>query len=228
MRVPVGMFDGNAGLNKGHAFIDPATGTPLSLDELLAAEGASFASISAAQAITEAYWFGRIEVAGKTYVWRPSSVANDTTGQVAIRPSALGASDPGRFERASESFCLQLPFTFATADGAALFTVPTGWRLLVNRPFYDVSISFTGGTGSTIGVSSSNTVYSTKGDILGGAAGDAAANLTAGFRAGTIGTDIASQGIVVLIVNDTIRHDRITSVFTAGAATLIVPVVRAA
>lgn len=114
-------------------------------------------------------------------------------------------------------YTLAFPVDFTKADAAVLFTVPTGLRVQINRPFWEVTTAWTGGASSAIGISSSNANYNTKGDLLGGASGDVAAGLTAGFK-GTIGAKAASQGVIVLVAGDTIRFDRIVSVFTAGVA----------
>lgn len=122
-------------------------------------------------------------------------------------------------------FTLTLPVTFNTADAAVLYTVPNGVRLSVERAFWEPTVSWTGGTASAIGASSSNASYSTKGDLLGGAAGDVAAGLVstgAPFK-GTIGAKAATQGVIVLVAGDTIRFDRIASAFTAGAGNIHIP-----
>lgn len=120
---------------------------------------------------------------------------------------------------------IALPVSFTTADAAALFTVPAGLRLSVGRAFWEPLVSFTGGASSAIGLSSSNVSFNTKGDLLGGVAGDVAAGLTfaAPFFKGTIGAKAASVGVIVLIGGDTIRFDRITSIFTAGSGLAHVP-----
>jgi hypothetical protein len=123
-------------------------------------------------------------------------------------------------------FVLTFPVTFNTADAAVLYTVPAGVRVSVERAFWEPTTSWTGGTASAIGVSSSNTNYTTKGDLLGGATGDVAAGLVstgAPFK-GTIGAKAATQGVIVLVAGDTIRFDRITSAFTAGAGNVHIPV----
>ncbi len=120
---------------------------------------------------------------------------------------------------------LKLPISFNTADGAVLFTVPAGHFLRVNRSYWNVQSAFTGGSSSTIGLSSSNAAYATKGDVLGGAAGDAQAALGAGIRGGTLGAKFASNGVILLSPGDTIRFDRITSAFTAGSGYAMVEVV---
>lgn len=125
----------------------------------------------------------------------------------------------GTWQRGSlgERVALKLAIAFGTADAAVLYTVPAGQRLLVERCFWEVVTGFTGGASSAIGLSSSQTGNTTKGDIHGGAAGDVAATLTAGAKPGTVGVDLASSGVVILEAGATIRFDRITSAFTAGA-----------
>ena len=100
-----------------------------------------------------------------------------------------------------------------------LFTVPTGVRLAIHRAGWDVDTSWTGGSSSAIGLSSSNAAYNTKGDIQGGAGGDLAAAMTGpGFRGGSaIGAKFATNGFIVLVGGDTIRFDRIVSAYTAGS-----------
>jgi len=112
---------------------------------------------------------------------------------------------------------LKLAIGFATADAAVLFQVPSDVRLAIERVWWEVVTGFTGGTSSAIGVSSSATGYTTKGDLLGGSGGDVAATLVAGHKGGTIGTDFGSNGVIVLPGGSTLRFDRIASVFTAGA-----------
>jgi hypothetical protein len=116
---------------------------------------------------------------------------------------------------------LALPVTFNTTDAAVLFTVPTGFRVMIRETFWEVTTPFTGGVSSTIGLSSSNANYNTKGDLLGGAAGDAAAVLvaTGALAKGAAGAKMGPPRRVVLVAGDTIRFDRITSAFTAGVAT---------
>lgn len=112
---------------------------------------------------------------------------------------------------------LALPIAFGTADAATLFTVPAGVRMFVHRMFWEVSVGFTGGVSSTIGVSSDATGYTTKGDLLGGASGDAAATLVAGLTGGTLGAKFGSNGVIIIPATKILRFDRITSAFTAGS-----------
>lgn len=129
-------------------------------------------------------------------------------------------STAGVWERlpAATAFALKLAVNFGTADAAVLFTVPTGKRMLIERTFWEVVTGFTGGSSSAIGLSSSQTAQSTKGDVLGGASGDVTATLgTAGVKGGTLGADFGTNGVIILEPGATIRFDRVTSVYTAGA-----------
>lgn len=113
---------------------------------------------------------------------------------------------------------LGLDITFATADAAVLYTVPANCRLAFLRGYWEVATGFSGGTNSAIGLSSSSSGHTTKGDLLGGAAGDLTATLGAAGRVifGTIGADVVAGGFA-LLPTETIRFDRIASVYTAGA-----------
>mgnify|MGYP000923886183 CR=1 FL=1 len=127
----------------------------------------------------------------------------------------------GRWLRDVGACELVFPFTFETADAAVHCALQAGCFLHVLEPSWMVSTSFTGGTSSTIGLSSNKTGFTSKGDLLGGAAGDAAANLTASAtvrRMGTIGAgfDTLAKRRVIWGPGDNFRHDRITSAFAAG------------
>lgn len=115
------------------------------------------------------------------------------------------------------AFALKLAVSYGTADAAVLLKVPADKRLLLERIFWEVTTAFSGGSSSAIGVSSSQTGYTTKGDLLGGASGDVAAALAAGVKGGTLGADFGSNGVVVLEPGAELRFDRVTSAFTAGA-----------
>jgi hypothetical protein len=148
-------------------------------------------------------------------------------------PTALTPFDPmlvggnaqelaNRFQWAAQPH-LKLAVGFALADAAVLYTIPTlpnGIAAVeLTSLFWEIGTSFAGGASSAIGVSSSNASYSTKGDLLGGATGDVAAGLLSTgltYKGGTIGAKYASNGKIMLIAGDTIRFDRITSIFTAG------------
>lgn len=126
-------------------------------------------------------------------------------------------------DNSAVAFHLKLPVGFALADAAVLFTVPTGKTISIVRCYWEVTTSFAGGTSSAIGVSSANAAYSTKGDILGGAAGDVAAMLvsTGSPYKGTLGPKMlmsaGTTSCVVLVAADVLRYDKVTSAFTSGA-----------
>ena len=112
---------------------------------------------------------------------------------------------------------ISLPFTFATANNAVLFTVPSGYRMQVVDAAWEPLVSMTGGTASAIGLGTSNAGYAAAGALLGGASGDVASGLTAVAATPlkrTIGSAIAAG--VWLVAGDTIRFNQITSQFTAG------------
>lgn len=130
--------------------------------------------------------------------------------------------------QAGQVFNLKMAIAFGTADATVLATLPTALagpkntatlRFRMISAHWEVVTSFTGGASSAIGLSSSNALYNTAGNLLGGASGDVAAGLvsTAPF-ASTVGAKFGtSGGIIVLNAGDTIIFNRITSAFTAGA-----------
>lgn len=126
---------------------------------------------------------------------------------------------------------LKLAFDFSTTDAAVLFTVPAltngASAIKLDSLFWEITTSFTGGSSSAIGISSSSALYNTKGDLLGGASGDLAAALVStggNLKSGTAGTKVVSTVKNFLVAGDTIRFDRIASAFTAGAGFLHVDV----
>lgn len=132
-------------------------------------------------------------------------------------PQGTMASDGTWSRNISANFALKIAIAYTLADAAVLLTVPTGKRLLLERTFWEVTTAWTGGSSSAIGLSSGATAYNTKGDLLGGASGDVLATLVAGVKGGTIGAKFGSNGIILLEPGATVRFDRITSAFTAGA-----------
>lgn len=174
-------------------------------------------------------------MAGRLFAWNPTcALAGDD--QLVIIPddramavdTLLAANLDGRWLAVPGQFVnLALPFTYATADAATLYTMPTGAAFKVEGLYWEVTTGFTGGSSSAIGVSttkSSPTNWSTKGDLLGGSGGDVAATLVAGARiAGTIGTDadtIAKMRGAIFEAAELFRFDRITSAFTAGVGSV--------
>lgn len=160
-------------------------------------------------------------------LWRfagASTQTADGASELVLAPDA----GSGRWVRANQSFTLRMAISKDTADAAHLCTIPEQMALrLTGFPYFEVTTGFTGGSSSTIGLSAS-AIATTKGDLLGGAAGEATAVLgTAGIKAGTVGPLIdtaAEQQAFFLKAADYLRFDRITSAYTAGAGFIHVPV----
>ena len=140
-------------------------------------------------------------------------------------PQVARAADGNVIRTGGESVYLRLPFTFATADGETLYTVPTGLTIAI-LPFcmWEVTAAFTGGTSSAIGISSDLAPHDAAGDIHGGASGDVLATLTAGYKRGTQGLSFtAAPNCVVLTGGKLIKFNRIASAFTAGSGFVHLP-----
>lgn len=149
------------------------------------------------------------------WVFSAASTAVDTTENFVLTPDA----GTGAWLRADTVVHLKIAIAFGTADAAVLFTVPAGFRLEMEKFFWEVTADWTGGTASAIGISSADAPHETQGDLLGGAVGDVAATLVAasGELQGTIGVSYSAAPLLaVLEATDTVRFDRITSAFTAG------------
>jgi hypothetical protein len=155
---------------------------------------------------------------GKRYRFR-SDGALTGDDQLVVTPDA----GTGRWQLLEGAVTLAIPFTSATADAAILYTFPTGSIFQLLTAFYVVSTTFAGGTNSGIGVSSSNlTGFTTKGDIIAETVAAALVS-TAAVTPGTIGAvmdTLTEQKTAIFTAGKTIRHDRTTSAFTSGAATL--------
>jgi len=150
------------------------------------------------------------------WMFNLASTAADATQNLVVTP---GDAAGGVWLRVDPIVDLKLPFAFGTADATALFTIPTGFKLRLERAYWEFIASMTGGASSAIGLSSTNAAYNTKGDLLGGAAGDVAATLVqtgSPYKGGTLGAKLGSNGIIVLVAGDAFRFDAITSAFTAG------------
>ena len=151
---------------------------------------------------------------GNFYVYDADSILTGDDALV-IAPT----NGPGLYLLAAGyNFDLAVAVAFGKADAAAHLTSPnTAFLAALGRSYWEVTADWTGGTASTIGASLSAAPHSTKGDVIGGSAGDADATLVAagGKLLGTIGTDVA--GGILWKGNVAVRHDRITSAFTAGA-----------
>lgn len=117
-----------------------------------------------------------------------------------------------------EKFYLRLPISYATADAEVLYTVPANRSIRIVDALWEVTTAWTGGTSAAIGLSSSLAPHDTAGDVHGGASGDVLATLVVGFKRGTVGVSIsAAPNCIVLTAASTIKFNRITSAFTAGA-----------
>jgi len=150
-----------------------------------------------------------------------------------VYPGLIGQS---LFDYGIVAVHLKLPFNFQTADAAALCTVPAGKILQILSAFWEVTTTFTTATAGAAGISSDDTNFSTKGDILGGTAGALVAFLVstgATYKTGLVGTKFgaiaaAAAGAVGAAANSAnqvvyipggkiIRYDQIAGTYTAGA-----------
>jgi hypothetical protein len=143
---------------------------------------------------------------------------------LSAKPADTLLANAGRWLRAPGlNNKLSLPFTFATADAAVLLALPAGCYIRPIDFYWTASVPFTGGASSAIGAGSNLATYTAKGALLGGAGGDVAATLIASAAAlGTAGSalgTVAGQRLLLGPTN-TVRFDRITSAFTAGAGTI--------
>lgn len=164
------------------------------------------------------------DTAGEISLWRfhASSTAADTSENLVAAPAA----GSGRWLRADKFVNLCLAADYTKADNATLFTVPVGARLRPLDAYWDITTTFAGGSSSAIGVHASPTGWATKGDILGGASGDLTATLvsTNTRKVGTKGAKQADGDFgLILVAADTLKFDRITSVYTSGAGNVRVP-----
>lgn len=207
----------NLGAGGAHLSPDGANGTPFLRDilrDVAGRNGANQATRAALKALGEQYRVDGLIITvidGSRWIWNATSTAADTSANLVLVPDDNPST--GRWLRMPGTIDLSLSFTFATTNGATLFTVPVGAFLWVPGGYWEITTLFSGGSSSAIGLSSS--AYATPGDLLGGAAGDVAAVVgTTGIRRGTIGTVIAAGAL--LKAADTVLFNRVTSAFTAG------------
>ncbi len=176
---------------------------------------------------------GRIELVRalkyRQFYWHPTSEL-DGDDQLVIIPNdrnsavdtALADDLPGRWLAVpGQVVDLALAVAYTLADGATIYTMPTGSALFLAPGYWQVTTSWAGGSSSSIGIDSDQTGLSTAGDIHGGSGGDVAATLSATggngagtFIAGTIGADIAAGAI--LLGGSLVRYQEIVSAFTSG------------
>ena len=175
---------------------------------------ATIAALKALAATDPAHVHGNVVLVDADGSEWTYSVSSTLTGDDIFVVTPTNAA--GRWLRKTGYVDLGLTIAFGTADAAILATLPAGARMKVMGGYWEVTTGFTGGTSSAIGISSSNSSgHTTKGDILGDSGGDVAATLVAGYPSGTIGADVAAG--LMMVAADTLRFDRITSAFTAGA-----------
>lgn len=197
----------------------PATGRWL---RLTPGGGTVVATLTALKAITAAVRYDGMtaQISADSSNWRFDASSSVTGENFFVATPAAGT---GRWLRTDKFVDLKIAIDKTMADAAVLYTVPTGFRLRPTNPFWEVGTAWSGGSSSAIGLSTSNAAGSTKGDLLGGSAGDVAATLLAAAICGTIGTTIGAPALV-LVAGNTIRYDKITSTFTAGDGYAHIPV----
>lgn len=137
-------------------------------------------------------------------------------------PQVHSEGTTNRVTNGGEVYQARVAISSDTADAEVLYTVPANLSaVLLLAAFWEVTTTFSGGSSSAIGLSSSLAPHDTAGDILGGATGDVAATLVStggAWKQGTVGTSLsAAPKLVVLTAGSTIKFNRITSAFTAGA-----------
>lgn len=149
------------------------------------------------------------------YYWSATSILT-ADDQLIIKPDDVTHPAAGRWLAQPMTLVdLAMPFTYATADGATLFTVPAGCYLRVVRGYWEVTTLFAGGSSSAIGLASDQIGHTSAGDLLGGSSGDVEATLIVGdYIEGTVGTDQAAG--IILAPGKLVTFERITSAFTSG------------
>lgn len=209
------------GFLSGGSCIVPGFGEPNLVALLENANGITLAEAKAASvASLTPIDQGIVVIAGARWKW---DAASTLTGDDILVTEITAAPAAGRFLRMPGYCELVLPFTYATADAAVLYTMPTGAYFKPDEFAWTVGTGFTGGSSSAIGVSTTKSGMTTKGDLLGGASGDVAATLVAGsYILGTIGPkwDAVSERRQMWAPADIFRFDRITSAFTAGSGSV--------
>lgn len=129
------------------------------------------------------------------------------------RPLALG-----HWIRTDALIHVKLPVSFQTADAAALIKAPTGRSYELSNIFWETTQNWVdGGPPPAIGISADTAPLDTKGDLLGGMTGSRSAELTTAVKYSAEPPGPGGGGVVIIEPDVTIRFDRITSVFAAGA-----------
>jgi hypothetical protein len=191
--------------------------TPAATAALSPTPVASVATMQALTSATNGQTFLTLD-AGQIWRYAAASVLTSDVGPTLVA-TAIGIGS-GAFLRVDRAVTISAAETFATAVSAVLYTVPAGFRLTIASSFHNVTTSWTGGSSSAIGASSSNAGANTAGDLLGGSGGDVAATLvsTGQYAKGTAGAKIGTPS-ATLVGGDTIIFNRVVSTFTAGAGT---------
>lgn len=181
---------------------------------------AAMQALSASQVTDGQLFMSKVD--GSLWRYVAASVLTSDTGTSAgpVLVATATTAGVGAFLRIDNDLDISLAIGFGTADAAVLYTVPAGYKLRLTRIYWEVTTSFTGGTSSAIAINSSNANFNSNGDLLAGTGGDVAATLVSTgspYKGGTLGTKYGSNGVIVLVGGDTVKFQRITSVFTAGA-----------
>ncbi len=159
-----------------------------------------------------------------------SASTDDNQSQLIVVPAVNAAA--GRWARCDQKIDLILPFTFATADRATLYTnaAEHTLSLLLDECLWETTAAFSGGVATRIALSvNSGPIADTTGNLMGGAAGDGiGTNPTlndAQFWKPTagLGTGAGAIAMVLRAAGDVILFNRVASVFTAGAGRAHVP-----
>jgi hypothetical protein len=156
-----------------------------------------------------------------------STSPDNNQSQLIVVPGTNPAS--GKWMRWDLCFDLVIPVGFANTDNQSMVVVPTGMTLQPHpNVILEVTTLWAGGVASTIGLSfSTPSLGRTKGNLAGGAAGNAGFTSTF-FAAMTLGSQFApglAQG-VILPPASIIAFDRIASAFTSGAGNFHLPCFR--
>lgn len=144
-----------------------------------------------------------------------STPSKSPFGHPQVHANASGVEE----NNGGDLYAIKIAVDYTLADATVLFTVPFRSVMIPDSAFVEVTTGFTGGTSSAVGISSSQTAYTTKGMLMGGSAGLLTAVIgTATIVRGTQGTGItASPNVIVLEKGATIRWDLIASQYAAGA-----------
>lgn len=176
--------------------------------------------LASADAVEGEEWYVQTTspVTAGRYMWVGASVlAADAVANLIVVPTDGGVSGAGRWVKQPGTFIdVALAVTYATADAAVLFTVPTGCKLRLVSSYWTCTVTFAGGSSSKIGLKGgAATGLNTAGDILGGSSGDGTIASTTAYPQGTVGTKMHLPQ-ALLQAADTVIFNQMTSTFTSG------------